>query len=91
HHPEVADLLAWARSADLPVLGIDNVPGSVPIEGYRFPRACVLLLGNESDGLSAPARDGVETILHITQHGSTRSLNAGAAAAIAMYAWSTTP
>lgn len=90
HHPQVADLLTWARSADLPVLGIDNVPGSVPIEGYRFPRACVLLLGNESDGLSAPAREGVETILHITQHGSTRSLNAGAAAAIAMYAWATT-
>lgn len=89
HHPDVEGLLAWSAEAGVPVLGIDNVPGSVPIEGYPFPAACVLLLGNESDGLSPASRAGAQTVLHITQHGSTRSLNAGAAAAIAMYAWAT--
>jgi len=87
HHETVDGLVAWAREAGLPVLGIDNVPGSVPIEGYAFPPACVLLLGQESAGLSADAVAASRDVLHITQHGSTRSLNAGAAAAIAMHAW----
>ena len=89
HHPEVADLLVWAQAAGLPVLGVDNVPGSVPIETYPIPRACVLLFGTESTGLSPAAVAGAQAVLHITQHGSTRSLNLGAAAAIAMYAWAT--
>ncbi|MDR3068597.1 MAG: RNA methyltransferase [Cellulomonas sp.] len=89
HHPEVADLFTWARTAGLPVLGVDNVPGSVPIETYPIPRACVLLFGTESTGLSPAAVAGAQAVLHITQHGSTRSLNLGAAAAVAMYAWAT--
>jgi tRNA G18 (ribose-2'-O)-methylase SpoU len=92
HHPDVADLLAWAATAGpgggaLPVLGIDNVPGSVPLDGYPVPEACVLLFGQESAGLSEAARAGAEAVLHIDQYGSTRSINAGAAAAIAMHAW----
>ncbi|WP_454041761.1 TrmH family RNA methyltransferase [Cellulosimicrobium sp. Marseille-Q8652] len=87
HHASVAELAAWARAEGLPVLGIDNVPGSVPIEGLALPRACVLLLGQESSGLTAEAVAASEAVLHITQLGSTRSLNAGAAAAIAMHAW----
>nr|WP_238335801.1 RNA methyltransferase [Serinicoccus kebangsaanensis] len=87
HHPDVAALLAWARGQDLPVLGVDNVPGSVPLEGYAVPRDCVLLLGQEGPGLSAEAVAGCRDVLAITQYGSTRSLNAGAAAAIVMYHW----
>ncbi len=87
HHPDVSALLRWADAAGLPVLGVDNLPGSVPLEGYALPRACVLLFGQESTGLSDAARSGVRDVLHIAQYGSTRSINAGAAAAIAMHAW----
>lgn len=87
HHPDVADLLDWAAKEGVPVLGIDNVPGSIPIEGYDFPAECVLLFGQESVGLTDEARAASRDILHITQFGSTRSINAGAAAAIAMHAW----
>ncbi|QTE31223.1 TrmH family RNA methyltransferase [Pengzhenrongella sicca] len=87
HHAGVAELLAWADAAGLPVLGIDNLPGSVPLEGYALPPACVLLFGQESVGLSDEARARVQDVLHIAQFGSTRSINAGAAAAIAMHAW----
>jgi tRNA G18 (ribose-2'-O)-methylase SpoU len=87
HHGDVAALLAWAGERGLPVLGIDNVPGSVPIEGRELPREALMVFGSESTGLSAEARAGCETILHISQHGSTRSINAGAAAAVAMHAW----
>ncbi len=87
HHADVAGLLAWAAGEGLPVVAVDNVPGSVPIETHPLPRECVLLFGTESAGLSAAALAGAEAVVHITQHGSTRSLNLGAAAAIAMYAW----
>ena len=87
HHADVADLLAWAAADGLPVIGIDNVPGSVPIEGYPLPRACVLLFGQEGAGLTDAAVAACEVVLHISQFGSTRSINAGAAGAIAMHSW----
>jgi tRNA G18 (ribose-2'-O)-methylase SpoU len=86
-HPTVEDLAAWAAAAGLPVIALDNVPGAVPLEGARLPRACVLLFGQEGPGLSAAARSAAAALYEITQYGSTRSLNAGAAAAIAMYHW----
>lgn len=87
HHPDVESFLAWARGEGLPVVGIDNVPGSVPIERYAIPERCVMLFGQESTGLTPEARAASVDILHITQFGSTRSINAGAAAAVAMHAW----
>ncbi|WP_307781323.1 TrmH family RNA methyltransferase [Agilicoccus flavus] len=93
HHPTVADLLDWAAGqpgddgSGMPVLGVDNVPGSVPLETYPLPRRCLLLFGQEGPGLSEEARAGAAAVLDIAQFGSTRSMNAGAAAAIAMHAW----
>lgn len=87
HHPSLEDFGAWARGASLPVLGVDNLPGAVPIEGFALPRACVLLFGQEGPGLSAAARDRCEEVLSIRQFGSTRSINAGVASGIAMYEW----
>jgi len=87
HHPDVAALLSWARAAGLPVVGVDNLPGSVPIETVVLPRRCVLLFGQEGPGLSEAARDGLDLVCSIAQYGSTRSVNAGVAAGIAMHAW----
>ena len=87
HHTTVDDLLTWARERDLDVLGVDNLPGAVPLETYDLPERCVLLFGQEGPGLSGEARDGADAVLSIAQYGSTRSINAGAAAAIAMHAW----
>ncbi|MCL3863170.1 TrmH family RNA methyltransferase [Actinotalea sp. K2] len=87
HHQDVGQLVTWAVDAGLPLLGIDNLPGSVDLEGYPMPRGCVLLFGQESVGLSDEARAACQDVLHIRQFGSTRSINAGAAAAIAMHAW----
>ncbi len=87
HHDTVEDLLAWARDEGLPVLGLDNLPGAVPLETYDLPRSCVLLFGQEGPGLSEPARAACQDVLSIAQYGSTRSINVGAAAAIALHAW----
>ena len=76
-----------ARPRGIPLIGIDNLPGSLPLETYDLPRECVLVFGQEGPGLSAPMREACEVVLHIEQFGSTRSINAGAAGAIAMHAW----
>jgi tRNA G18 (ribose-2'-O)-methylase SpoU len=92
HHPTVAELVAWATTAGshgarLPLIGVDNLPGSLPLETHDLPRECVLVFGQEGPGLSEDMRLACDVVLHIEQFGSTRSINAGAAAAIAMHAW----
>jgi tRNA G18 (ribose-2'-O)-methylase SpoU len=87
YHAGIEELLAWAETADLPVLGVDNLPGAKPIHTAPLPRACVLLFGQEGPGLSEAARGAVTGVLSIPQFGSTRSINAGVASGIAMYEW----
>src|SRR3954470_11117916 len=38
HHGTVDDLLAWSQDEQIPIIGIDNVPGSVPLETVELPR-----------------------------------------------------
>jgi len=87
HHPTLDAFAGWASGAGLPVLGIDNLPGSVAIDSYALPRECVLLFGQEGPGLSEPGRSLAEAVLAIRQFGSTRSINAAAASAVAMHEW----
>jgi tRNA G18 (ribose-2'-O)-methylase SpoU len=87
HHDDVAALASWATESGLPLVGIDNLPGAVPLETFAVPRACVLLFGQEGGGLSEDARAACAVTVSIAQFGSTRSINVGAAAAIAMHAW----
>jgi len=87
HHETIEAFVDWSRAHDLPVIGIDNLPGSRPLETTVLPRRCVLLFGQEGPGLSAPARDACAQVLSIAQYGSTRSINAGVASGIAMHAW----
>ena len=87
HHDDIAAFTSWAADAGLPVIGIDNVPGSRCLTDARLPRACVFVFGQEGPGLSAAATQMCEAVLYIPQFGSTRSINAGVASGIAMYEW----
>jgi tRNA G18 (ribose-2'-O)-methylase SpoU len=87
HHPTVEDLVAWAAERDLPLIGVDLLPGSQPLPEAVLPRRCILIFGQEGPGLSPAVRDACEQVLHIPQYGSTRSINAGVASGIAMYEW----
>jgi tRNA G18 (ribose-2'-O)-methylase SpoU len=89
HHPDVAALVYWAAEQDLPIIAIDNVPGSVLIETFAFPERCILLFGQEGPGVSAEAIAAADAVVEISQFGSTRSINASAAAAVAMHVWIT--
>ena len=86
-HPTIADFTAWVTGHDLPVVGVDNLPGAVDIRGFALPRACALLFGQEGPGLSEEARAAATAVVSIPQFGSTRSINAAAASAVAMYEW----
>ncbi len=87
HVAVIGELVAWADEEGLEVVGIDNLPGSVPLETTHLPRRCVLLFGQEGPGLSDEARTACSRVCSITQVGSTRSINAGVASGIAMHTW----
>lgn len=85
HHDTIADLVAWAGGR--PIVAVDNVEGSVDVTEYSFAPDAVLLFGQEGPGLSAAALDAADATVSIRQFGSTRSINAAAAAAIVMHEW----
>jgi tRNA G18 (ribose-2'-O)-methylase SpoU len=87
HHPTIEGFAEWCADAALPIVGVDNLPGAVPIETFFLPHRCALLFGQEGPGLSDAARQAASVVCSITQFGSTRSINAGVAAGIAMHAW----
>lgn len=87
HHADVDALAAFAAEQGLTLVAVDNAPGSVPLERTELPRTCVLLFGQEGPGLSPAAHAAAALTVSIAQFGSTRSINAGVAAGIAMHAW----
>lgn len=87
HHEDVAQLAEWARGEGIPIIAIDNVPGCVPLETFEWPERCVMIFGQEGPGLTQAALDAADAVVEITQYGSTRSINASAAAAITMWSW----
>jgi len=87
HHPSTEEFAAWAADSSLPVIGIDNIAGSRSLESAELPASCVLVFGQEGPGISDELRQVCEITYAITQFGSTRSINVGAAAAIAMHTW----
>ena len=91
HHPTVEEFVTWSKTANdgkaMPIIAIDNVPGCKQLESYKLPATCVLLFGQEGPGLSDAAIAASKDVVEITQFGSTRSINASAAAAITMHQW----
>ncbi|KQY57036.1 MULTISPECIES: TrmH family RNA methyltransferase [unclassified Nocardioides] len=87
HHATPADLAAYLHERSVRLLGIDNLPGSAHLETMELPREVCFLFGQEGPGLSESAREVVDGTFSIAQFGSTRSINASAAAAIAMHTW----
>ena len=87
HHATIDDLLEFAQQQSLPLVAVDNVERSVPVEKMTLPERCILLFGQEGPGLSPEALAAADHVVEITQFGSTRSLNASAAAAIVMHQW----
>jgi tRNA G18 (ribose-2'-O)-methylase SpoU len=83
----VESFAAWASGEGIPIIAVDNVGDAVPVDRAELPERCVLLFGQEGPGLSEEALAAASGHIEITQYGSTRSINASAAAAVVMYEW----
>ncbi|MDO4913209.1 MAG: TrmH family RNA methyltransferase [Bifidobacteriaceae bacterium] len=87
--PSIQDLVNQWREENpgAKVIALDIVDGAVPIEQYTFPERCLMLFGAEGPGLSQKALELADDVVYISQFGSVRSINAGAAAAVAMHCY----
>ena len=75
------------RAEGREIIAIDNIPGSVNMSQTSLPKHAVLVFGQEGPGISADMAGAADQIVAIEQFGSTRSINVGAAATVAMYCW----
>ena len=87
YHPDATALAEHLAGQDVALWGVDNLPGSLHLESAELPRRVCFLLGQEGPGLSEAAREACAATFSIAQFGSTRSINASVAAAVAMHAW----
>lgn len=82
--PDVAKLLRDLRHAGVWILGTsaqgDREIADVPV---RYP--CAVLLGNETAGISEPARAACNTLVRIPMRGGAHSLNVTVAAGIVLH------
>lgn len=72
---------------NLPIIGIDNIPGSEPFASVQLPENAVFVFGGEGPGLSQEMIECCEKLIAIEQFGSTRSVNVGVASGIILYSW----
>lgn len=87
HHQTVESFVAFCRQAKRKIVVVDNVLGAKKLATVALPKNAVLIFGGEGPGVSQELRRVANLIVEIEQFGSTRSINVGAAASIAMYVW----
>ncbi len=67
------------------LVGVDNVPGSVPIKDFQWANNTLMVFGEEGRGLTPEILKYCSAIVEIPMHGSVRSLNVGTASGIVMF------
>lgn len=87
YHNSFEDFKRYAQNAMRTIIAVDNVSSSVALGSFSRRPSSILLFGQEGPGLSDEALAVADDIVHIEQIGSTRSLNVGVAAGVAMYEW----
>ena len=82
-----AEFVELMKTEGREIIAIDNIPGSVNMAETTLPKRAVLVFGQEGPGISKEMAQAADKIVAIEQFGSTRSINVGAAATVAMYCW----
>lgn len=83
YHKTSQDFRSYTK--DTPLFAIENIKNTKTLAKTNFPKKCVLLFGQEGQGISDELIDIADEVIMIEQLGSTRSINVGVAAGIAMY------
>lgn len=78
------EVLAWARETGLNVLGTDET-GEFDVEDHDLTGPTLLVIGNETSGMSMGWRESCDAIARIPIAGSASSLNAAGAATVFLY------
>lgn len=86
-HENAVALADYAHEKRLTIVGMDNLPRAQALETCKLPARCLMIFGEESQGITSDIQEILDLLVQITQYGSTRSLNVGHAAAISMWAW----
>jgi len=86
HWNTVEDFLASQHGRELVAIE-NNTPRALPMGGKKFAQKTTLIFGSEGNGISAELLEKANDVRYIESFGSTRSVNVGVAAGIAMYEW----
>jgi tRNA G18 (ribose-2'-O)-methylase SpoU len=79
-----ADVIGWARTSAATIVGTDE-KGEADIAETDLTRPTVILIGNETSGLSAAWRQACDVVARIPITGAASSLNAAGAATVVLY------
>ena len=86
-HQTVQDFADLMKSENRQIIAVDIIPGALPLSETTLPKDAVLVFGGEGPGISDEMQQTADRTVMIEQFGSTRSVNVGVAAGIAMYVW----
>lgn len=79
-----ADVISWARRRSAAIVGTDE-KGEADIADTDLARPAVIVIGNETTGLSAAWRQACDAVARIPITGAASSLNAAGAATVVLY------
>jgi tRNA G18 (ribose-2'-O)-methylase SpoU len=87
YHDDVQAFKTLMDKEEREIIAVDIVDGAEELSTVALPKKAVLVFGAEGPGLSKALLSVATHTVMIEQLGSTRSINVGVAAGIAMYAW----
>lgn len=86
HHASLEDFLKTQKNRELVAIE-NNTPRAKELHTKIFTKNTTLIFGSENNGITEELLEKASDVRYIESFGSTRSVNVGAAAAIAMYEW----
>lgn len=84
HHATIEDFLSTQEGRELVAIE-NNTPRAKPLHGKKFTKDTTLIFGSENNGITPELLEKAQDVRFIESFGSTRSVNVGVAAGIAMY------
>ena len=86
YYATVEDFLVSQQGRELVAIE-NNTPRALPLGKKKFIQNTTLIFGSEGNGISEELLKHANDVRYIESFGSTRSVNVGVAAGIAMYEW----
>ena len=84
HHATIEDFLETQEDRELVAIE-NNTPRALPLHDKKFVQETTLIFGSENNGITSELLAKAQDVRYIESFGSTRSVNVGVAAGIAMY------